>query len=223
MKKYSIILIVLSMLVGFNSARSEALNSPRSSADASTYDYLKGKQGIACNKTTSEKQLSSVSLNFNYVYRDFGAENGAPVIVSGSFNTLYAKGRLLYYALKLVPSVVNSETSEVKAVYPDYLDLLINGQSIGEYKESDNTTSNGGRLVGFTDKNFGLSHLLIQNGDLDIVVRFSFDKGAHYNDVKIFSITSANDASLTKSQFRECILEMIDQLREDISQRRAGN
>jgi|GEM_PF-5178785 len=212
MKRFNVLLLLFSMLLCLNEAMSAETNSPPPAADAATFDYLKSKQGIVCNNTTNDGQISSAGLSFNCVYRDYSAEKGAPVILSGSFNIMYTKGKVPYYSLKMVPSVVLAATSEVNARYPDYLDVMINGQSIGGYKDIDNKAVNGGRLIGYADKDLVITRGLLKGGDFDIVVRYSIDNGAHYNDLRIFSIVSAADSSLTKGRFRTCINDMSDYL-----------
>lgn len=213
MKRLNVLLLVVSMLFHAGNAMGAVTNNQQASADAETYEYLKSRQGIAFSETPNDGQSSTASLSFNYVYRDFSAENGAPVIVSGSLNAYYQKGKSLYYSLKVVPSVVHTETSETKPVYPDYLDVLINGQSINGCKDLDMKTANGGRLVGFSDKELTVTHKLNESGTLDIVIRYSLDNGSHFNDLSLFSLIPANDKSLTKGKFRTRVLQMEEMLR----------
>lgn len=208
MKRFNVLLLVFSMLLCLNEAMSAETNSQPSADDTATFEYLKSRQGIACNTTTSDGQFSDAGMSFNCVYRDYSAEKGAPVILSGSFNVTYTKGKVPYYSLKLVPSVVLAVTSEVNALYPDGLDVMINGQSISGYKDIDNRTRNGGRLIGYADKDLVITRGILRTGDFDIVIRYSIDNGAHYNDLRIFSIVSAADTSLTKGKFRTCISDM---------------
>lgn len=212
MKRFNIILLVFSMLLCVHDAMSAETASQPSADDTATFEYLKSRQGIACNTTTSDGQFSEAGMSFNCVYRDNSAEKGAPVILSGSFNITYTKGKVPIYSLKLVPSVVLTATSEVNARYPDYLDVMINGQSISGYKDIDNRTRNGGRLIGYADKDLVITRSLLKGADFDIVVRYSIDNGAHYNDLRLFSIASATDTSLTKGKFRTCINDMSDYL-----------
>ncbi len=186
--------------------------------DQTVYDTAKTQNSLTFNKVTREGTLSDGELIFQSVYRDFKSQNGAPVLIQGSFNISYLKNKTIFYILKVVPIVMNASGGDIQStvIYPEYLDLLINGVSINKYKYADFVSDNEGRCIGYRDDTFKIVTLLSEKGMPEIDVRFSLVKGGADNSIKIFSLIPKKQAVIIYTNFLNCSMEMVNQLIKDL-------
>ena len=125
------------------------------------YDLLKKTIFIKHDDMTKGGDLNACGLVFKNVYLDHHnlIKKSAPVVViDGSFNVIYDDIHHDFRSmLKVVPSIIGdyNNPTKFKAIYPYYLDIFFNGNSLSKYKKSDFKCDNGGRCSAYLDDELG--------------------------------------------------------------------
>jgi hypothetical protein len=217
-KKHIILLVLTCLSVSNCSYAADTDYLKQNLNDQTVYETSSTKRSLTFDRFTREGVLSDGELLFVSSYRDFKSQNGSTVLIQGSFAIYYTKGKFLGYMLKVVPIVMNTSDGSIqsKVIYPEYLDLLINGVSINKYKSADFISDNGGRCIGYSDDMFKIGTFLSEKGMPEIDVRFSLVKGGADNSIKIFSLIPKKQAVLIYKDFLNCAMEMVNQIVKDL-------
>ena len=145
------------------------------------YETIVKDNFIKLNKVTSEGELASCELEFQYSYRDFRAHKGATVMVAGSFSQMYSKGKNIGFLLKLVPNLSDVTKQTWTIVNPEYVNLYAGGRSIDKFKIQEFTCENGGKCIAYVDEALELTLAASDPFPFDAQIKFSLNKGGMDN------------------------------------------
>ena len=181
------------------------------------YETIVKDNFIKLNRVTSQGELASCELEFQYSYRDFRAHKGATVMVAGSFSQMYTKGKNIGFLLKLVPNLSDVAKQTWTIVKPEYVNLYAGGKSIDKFKIEDFTCENGGKCIAYVDKTLELTLAASDPFPFDAQIKFSLNKGGIDNSFLMSSLLPVNESENVRTEFTVCMSDIVKKVANDIT------
>ncbi len=212
-------LLLLSVFIFFiDSAQSQNIEKNlENQIIQQVFDELTKQNFVKLNRVTTEGRLSSCELEFQYVYKDFRAKNGALINTTGSFSAMYFSEKTPSYSLKLNAQQLDL-FSEKKwhSIEPAYTNIKFKNIDFGKYKTIDFTCESGGRCTGFSDNNLKLNLDLASVKEFEPEIYFSLSKGGYDNLLKLSTLMPIQKVKTEFNSFRMCHDEILIMVADDL-------
>ena len=214
------ILIVGLMLIASGNVYSE---NKLSTSEVNTlnqyiYDSTVKENFIKLNRVTRKGSLVSCELEFQNTYRDNRElKDGVmrTVFSVGSFSINYTpENHMIGALLKVIPSVIDIKTQQWEKLYPPYLDIFINEESLEKYKIGEIKGEIGGKLIAYGDKQGGSEMLksILKSLPLpfDGEIKLSLIKDGMDTGYKLSSLTTNENWVNESDKFTKCNFDLLD-------------
>jgi hypothetical protein len=213
----SLFILSFFFLVVFTNASKAELSAIELDAlNEELYGQLKTKNNLEFKEITSKGELSACSLEFLYVYRDHQRFDGNLVMLAGSWNQMYEKGKINSYTLKLVAKLADVEKNSVNFINPKFLDLLISNMSISRYKILQDVSDNESLFQVYEDSKFVIATAISKGNLKESRLRFAFSNTGFDKDVEFSTIVTKSVSELEISKFEKCSGVIAEKIIKDL-------
>lgn len=176
------------------------------------YGELTKQNFVKHNRITTEGELSSCEAEFQYVYRDIRARKGAPIVLTGSFSSIWSNGKVPSFMFKVNAAELEMKTSKWSITAPSFINITIKNQSFKPFKFVDFVCESGGRCTGYTDPKLGINMALIQTNPFDATLTWALENGGMDTSVKMSNIGNKQVTREALQSFYSCNVEMNQKL-----------
>lgn len=188
--------------------------------DQAVWSVAQKAQDLSFRTGTRQGELASCELVFSYPYRDYRARKGAPIIVRGSVNSNYFKGKTFNYLLKVMPIRlvfdVNTKQFSNQVLTPAAASMKINGVSVEANRVATMECEDKGLCVGYAgkpaDAGLALMKTSLDTVPFDAQIFFSaskdgFDESFKLSDLKPEDLKKSNEQM--RYEFSQCLLDLV--------------
>jgi hypothetical protein len=202
------------LLIGLQASAQTVSPSDQSRMYVYLYEQLTKENSLKLNRITRQGDLSACELEFQYVYRDTRARNGAPIVLTGSFSASWSPGRIPGYMYKINAYEFDFVATKWNVSAPPYINIVVKGQTFHKHKNIDFVCESGGRCVGYSDESFRINLAVLQAVPFDATLSWSLVEGGMDNSVNLSNIGDRSSATKALESFFRCNMEINDKLTE---------
>ena len=219
---YRCFLAIIVTMWTFNSssaiAQSKNLLSDAEIEKLNSYIYseLSKSNTFEFKRVTEKGNLAACSVEFSIAFREYKQLSGNVMVINGSINHHYSKGKNSGYAMKLVAKTIDYNTINAKILKVHYLDFLLGNKNWEKYKKADEETDFNGRIVVYPDPNVSLLTELTEAGFKNASIRFSITPKGLDNEISFNKYIDAKTITIENQKFNECSQEVMENIIVDL-------
>ena len=186
-------------------------------ANQLVYTELKKENYFKLNRVTSNSELSSCEIEFQYVYKDIRENNGAITLLHGSVSSRYNKEKIPGYAIKIVANEVDvSLKNKFRSISPSYINMKLNDINFEKYKAIEFSCGSNGKCIGYGDPTLKLNLKIMNSPIFDPVIYISMKKGGQDHQFRLGDLMEKEKAINEFEKFSICHAEIIEIVAKDI-------
>ena len=214
MKKISLLLVAIS--ASLTSFAQDFSAAEMAQLYKNIYDGLTAKNFVKLNRITKQGELSDCETEFQYVYRDIRARQGAPVVLTGAFSSSWNPGKIPVFMLKINAAELDVKETKWNITAPPYINVTVKNVSFKPYKYVDFVCETGGRCVGFMDQQFKINKVVAEAYPPDAALSWSLVENGMDNTVKLSEIGNTQSAKRALESFYACTMELNQKLADSL-------
>lgn len=188
------------------------------------WEAVQNESSFVTNEITREGQFAGCELLFNFPYRDYRSQDGAPLMVSGSVNVNYVKGKTFGYLLKIVPIRLSyepgTESLLKQTINPAFAKMNVNGTNIDQFKQTFEC-ERGTCVVYVTksvEESVNLAKTSLQKNPFDAELYFSLAQGGMDQRFTLSGVGESKTNQKTRQEFSSCLRKVVGHQISDLKE-----
>lgn len=176
------------------------------------FTQLTKENSVKHNRVTREGELSACEIVFQYVYRDYRAQKGEPILLTGSFSASWTAGKNPGFMYKINAHEPNLDKGTWSTSAPSFINIAVGKLNFKPFKNIDFICESGGRCVGFEDPKFSINLAVEKKIPFDASLSWSLTTSGMDNSVNLTQIGQPAETKIALRSFESCNAEIIQNL-----------